>query len=187
MQPAASDWTSEFFDELAIVDTFQHLLQTTQQTVEDLCRLCVAAREDRVVLAFSVHGLMPFANHPEYVFDFSKMSHRQLQSLRWHYKNLPDTMTCEYDVDLYVLKRSPENFEIEHALVLFAAGCLLLKGLCKTNAVARGFSYERLSNDKALLAYHANAILFHIVNACRVKSGALRTAVGLFAKHDVAP
>ncbi len=187
MQPAARDWTSEFFDELAIVDTFQHLLQTTQQTVEDLCRLCVAAREDRVVLAFSVHGLMPFANHPEYVFDFSKMSHRQLQSLRWHYKNLPDTMTCEYDVDLYVLKRSPENFEIEHTLVLFAAGCLLVKGLSQVKAEKHGFSYPHLSNDKPLLAYHANAILFTIVNACRVRKGALRAAVDLFAKYNVAP
>ena len=137
--PTARGWTAEFFDEHSIVNSFQCLLQNTTCSVEDLCRMCVAAREDRVVLAFNVHGLMPFATHPEYVFEFSRMNLRQLQSLRKHYKDLPDSMTCEYDVDMYVLKASPENYEIEHDLLLFAAGCILLKGLCQTKAVARGF------------------------------------------------
>jgi hypothetical protein len=182
---AASSWTAEFFDEQHIVDTFQRLLQDTAQSVEDLCRLCVAAREDSIVLAFNLHGLMPFANNPEFVFPFSRMTLRQLQVLRRHCKSLPDAMACEYDVDVYVLKISPENFEVDHALLLFAAACLLLKGLSQTQAVARGFCVSRLSEDKELLTYHANAILFHIVNACAVRRGALRQAMQLLNQHGV--
>jgi len=181
----SESWAAEFFDENFIVNTFQCLLQNTAQSVEDLCRLCVAAREDRVVLAFNVHGLMPFATHPEYVFEFSKMNVRQLRSLRKHYRDLPDTMTCEYDVDMYVLKASPENYQIEHELLLFAAGCILLKGLSQTKVVARGFCMSRLAENRDALLYHTNAILLHIINACALKNGAVRAAMRLLEHHGV--
>jgi hypothetical protein len=54
-------WTSHFFDEEHIVDTFQNLLAYTPQTVEDLYRLCVAAREDRIVLRAGLHCTRPRA------------------------------------------------------------------------------------------------------------------------------
>jgi hypothetical protein len=178
-------WTDEFFSEEHIIGTFQHLLHDTPKTVENLCRLCVAAREDRVVLAFSLYGLMPFANNSEFVFQFANMSLRQLQALRRHCLQLPDTMACEYAVDVYVLKIAPENYEVDHALLIFAAACLILKGLCETKAMAHGFCQSMLSEDKELLTFHANAIIFNIVNACATRRGALREAMRLLNKHQV--
>ena len=75
---------SHFFAESNIVHTLQHLLSHTAQNVEDLCKLCVAASEDSVVMALNVHGLMPFANHPEFVYPYSCMSIEQLQALKGH-------------------------------------------------------------------------------------------------------
>jgi len=137
------------------------------------------------VLAFSLYGLMPFANNAEFVFPFASMSLRQLQALRRHCHNLPDTMACEYAVDVYVLKIAPENYEVDHALLIFAAACVMLKGLCETKALARGFRQSILSEDKGLLTFHANAILFNIVNACATRRGALRQAMQLLNKHGV--
>ena len=178
-------WADEFFGEEHIVGTFQYLLHDTPRAVEDLCRLCVAAREDRVVLAFSLYGLMPFANNAEFVFPFASMSLRQLQALRRHCHNLPDTMACEYAVDVYVLKITPENYAVDHALLVFAAACVMLKGLCETRALAHGFCQSMLSEDKEMLTFHANAILFSIVNACATRRGALREAMQLLNKHGV--
>ena len=178
-------WTSHFFDEEHIVDTFQNLLAYTPQTVEDLYRLCVAAREDRIVLAFTVQGLVPFANHPEFVFCYSGMSCLQLQAIRRESQLLRDTLVCDYDVDIYLLKMSPEDFEVDHALLLFAAGCLLLQGLSTIKQHRGGYSVTRLTNNKELLMFHANAMLFNVVNSCNLKAGAQRAAGQLLHKHRV--
>ena len=77
------------------------------------------------MLAFTVQGLVPFANHPEFVFYFSGMSCLQLQAIRRESQLLRDAVVCDYNVDIYLLKMSPEDFEVDHALLLFAAGCLL--------------------------------------------------------------
>jgi hypothetical protein len=178
-------WTSHFFDEEHIVDTFQNLLAYTPQTVEDLYRLCVAAREDRIVLAFTVQGLVPFANHPEFVFCYSGMSCLQLQAIRRESQLLRDTLVCDYDVDIYLLKMSLDDFEVDHALLLFAAGCLLLKGLSTIKQHRGGYSVTRLTNNKELLMFHANAMLFNVVNSCNLKAGAQRAAGQLLHKHRV--
>ena len=176
-------WTAEFFEEESIVNTFQNLLHASSCSVEDLCRLCVAAREDNVVLAMNLQGLMPFANNPEFVFPFAAMKGQQLRALRRAGRTLPDAMACEYDMDVYVLKVSQPAFAVDHALLLFAAGCILLRGLSQTQACAHGFCSARLT--KAQLEHHANAVLFQIVHACAVRRGALPAAARLLRKHRV--
>jgi len=178
-------WADEFFGEEHLVSTFQHLLHDSPKTFEDLSRLCVAAREDRVVLAFNLHGLMPFANNAEFVFPFACMSARQLKTLRRRCREVSDVMACEYAVDVYVLRIAPDNYAIDHALLIFAAACILLKGLCETKTLSRGFCQHRLAENKELLVYHANAMLFSIVNACAVRRGALREAMQLLNAHGV--
>jgi hypothetical protein len=61
----ASDaaWTSFFFVEDNIVNTFQNLLLHGTQTVDDLYKLCLAVHESTLVLAFTLDGLSPFAMH----------------------------------------------------------------------------------------------------------------------------
>jgi hypothetical protein len=179
------EWTDDFFDEQNIVSTFQHLLHGTAHSVEDLCRLCVTACEDHVVLALNLHGLIPFANNPEFMIPFANMSQRQLQALRRDCKKLPDAMACEYDVDAYVLKIPQVQFQIDHSLLLFAAAVLLYKGLSQTKVCARGFCSTFLAHDPELLAQHANSILFQIVHSCSVRRGALRAATRLLHKHGV--
>ena len=156
-------WADEFFGEEHVVSTFQHLLHDSPKNVEDLSRLCIAAREDSVVLAFNIHGLMPFANNTEFVFPFA----------------------CEYAVDMYVLKIAPDNYAVDHALLIFAASCILLKGLCQTKTLTRGFYQCMLAENKELLVFHANAMLYSILNACAVRRGALREAMQLLNAHGV--
>lgn len=181
----AESWTKEFFGEENIVNTFQHLLHDTAQSVDDLCRLCHAARDDNIVLAMSLIGLMPFANNPEFVFPFSAMNQMQLKALRQDCTMLPDAMACEYDVDVYVLKIRQENFEVDHSLLIFAAAVILYKGLGQTKVMSRGICFSRLDTSADLLAHHVNAILFQIVHSCSVRRGALRAAAQLLVKHGV--
>ena len=178
-------WADEFFGEEHVVSTFQHLLHDSPKNVEDLSRLCIAAREDSVVLAFNIHGLMPFANNAEFVFPFACMSARQLQALRRRCQQLPDSMACEYAVDMYVLKIAPDDYAVDHALLIFAASCILLKGLCQTKTLTRGFYQCMLAENKELLVFHANAMLYSILNACAVRRGALREAMQLLNAHGV--
>ena len=185
MESYAEKWTEVFFDEEHIVNTFQNLLHDTSQSVDDLCRLCLAACEDKIVLAMNVTGLMPFANNPEFVFPFAAMSHKQLEALRTDCKMLPDAMACEYDVDLYVLKIRQNNFEIDHSLLIFAAAVILYKGMSETKVLARGTCFPKFESNSDLLAHHANAILFQIVNSCNLKNGALRTSAQLLLKYGV--
>jgi hypothetical protein len=182
---AVETWTQAFFDEENIVNSFQHLLHDTAQSVDDLCRLCLAACQDNIVLAMNLTGLMPFANNPEFVFPFSAMNQRQLQALRHDSKMLPDAMACEYDVDVYVLKIRQDNFEIDHPLLVFAAAVILYKGLGQTKIMARGTCFSKLDANPDLLAHHVNAILFQIVHSCTVRRGAVRAAAQLLVKHQV--
>ena len=130
--PCADSWTREFFSEEHIVHTMQHLLHDSTYSVDYLCRLCVTASQDHAVLAFNLQGLMPFANHPEFVFPFTSMSLSQLQTLWRQCLAMPDTMVCEYDVDVYVLKLTHEQMTADHALLLFAVACILIRGLSQT-------------------------------------------------------
>ena len=57
--------------------------------------------------------------------------------------------------------------------------------VCLGKAMARGFCQSMLSEDKELLTFHANAIIFSIVNACATRRGALREAMRLLNKHRV--
>ena len=83
------------------------------------------------------------------------------------------------------IQLAPENYEVDHALLIFAAACLILKGLCETKAMAHRFCQSMLSEDKELLTFHANAIIFSIVNSCATRRGALREAMRLLNKHQV--
>ena len=78
-----------------------------------------------------------------------------------------------------------QDFEVDHALLLFAAGCLLLKGLSTIKQHRGGYSVTRLTNNKELLMFHANAMLFNVVNSCNLKAGAQRAAGQLLQKHRV--
>jgi len=113
------------------------------------------------------------------------MNQKQVQTLLRDSKKLPDAMACEYDVDVYVLNIPQTYYEIDHALLLFAAAVVLLKGISTTKICARGFCSVSLASNPDLLAHHANSILFQIVNACSVRRGALRTATELLRKHRV--
>ncbi len=137
------------------------------------------------MLAFTIQGLVPFANHPQFVFAFSAMSLLQLQAIRRESQLLPDAFACDYDVDIYLLKLSPGDFEVDHALLLFAAGCLLLKGLSTIKQHRGGYSVTRLTENKDLLRFHANAMLFNVVNSCNFKAGTQRAAGKLLQKHGV--
>ena len=121
------------------------------------------------------------ANNPEFVYPFAAMSQQQLRALRRASRRLPDAMACEYDVDVYVLKIEQDHFEVDHALLIFAAACVLAKGLSQTKARVRGFCCTSLSQNRELMANNANAILFQIVNACSMRPGSLRTAMQLLA------
>jgi hypothetical protein len=54
---------------------------------------------------------------------------------------MPDVMVCECDVDVYVLKLSQERFAVDHALLLFAAACILIRGLSQTKAFDHGIMH----------------------------------------------
>ena len=128
---------------------------------------------------------MPFANHPEFVFPFASMSLSQIQTLRRQCRAMPDAMVCEYDVDVYVLKLTEEQVAVDHTLLLFAAACILLRGLSQTRALDRGIMCAYLTEKPDRLAHHANAILFQIVHACSLRRGALQEAMKLLQKHNV--
>jgi hypothetical protein len=74
---------------------------------------------------------------------------------------------------------------VDHALLIFAASCILLKGLCQTKTLTRGFYQCMLAENKELLVFHANAMLYSILNACAVRRGALREAMQLLNAHGV--
>lgn len=183
----AQAWQTEFFSEENIVNTFQSFLNDTaiDASVDSLCRLCLAAREDNIVLAMNLNGLMPFAHNPEFIFPFSRMSQKQVQALRHDWKKVTDVMACDYDVDVYVLKVRQEDFQIDHSLLLFAAAVILYKGLVQTQIMSRGTCCSQFEQGSDLLAHHVNAILFQIVHSCSVRRGSLRQAAQLLAKHGV--
>jgi hypothetical protein len=60
------------------------------------------------------------------------MSLSQLQTLCRQCRAMPDAMVCEYDVDVYVLKLTHEQMTADHALLLFAVACILIRGLSQT-------------------------------------------------------
>jgi hypothetical protein len=65
--PVADSWTSEFFSEEHIVHTMQHLLYGSTHSIDDLCRLCVAASQDHVVLALNLQGMIEGAGEDIYI------------------------------------------------------------------------------------------------------------------------
>ena len=74
----------------------------------------------------------------------------------------------------------PSYFDDDDAFHTISA-----KGLCETKALACGFCQSMISEDRELLTFHANAILFNIVNACTTRRQALREAMQLLNKHSV--
>jgi hypothetical protein len=176
---------SHFFAESNIVHTLQHLLSNTPQDVEDLCKLCVAASEDSVVMALNMQGLMPFANHPEFVYPYSCMSMQQLRALKGHCVSAHPGIACQYDNDAFLLSIFPEAMSLDKGLLLFAGACILLRGLSQTNTTSRGVSYSFLSQTPELLRHHANVFFFQIVNAGSFRQSAVRDAARLLEKHNV--
>ena len=176
---------SHFFGESNIVHTLQHLLSHTAQNVEDLCKLCVAASEDSVVMALNVHGLMPFTNHPELVYPYSCMNIEQLQALKGHCASAHAGIACQYDNDVFLLNIFPEAMSLDKGLLLFAVACILLRGLSQTNTTHSGVVYLFLSHTPELLRHHANVFFFQIVNAGSFRQSSVHDAARLLEKHNV--
>jgi hypothetical protein len=177
-------WSSFFFDEGNIVNTFQLLLLHGNQTVDDLYRLCLAVHESTLVLAFTLEGLSPFAMHSEYVIPYAHMSQGQLQALRRACnENCGDTMTIEYGVDVYIVSIDEKIRQVDDSLMLFAATCLLTKGLSTQTLSARGYANARM--DSSVLAFHTNAAVFKIVHSCYLRGGVQQESMRLVRKHNV--
>ena len=141
---------SYFFAESNIVHTLQHLLSHTTQNVEDLSKLCIAASEDSVVMALNVHGLMPFANHPEFVYPYSCMSSEQLQALKGHCVSAHAGIACQYDNDVFLLNIFPEAMSLDKGLLLFAGACILLRGLSHEHDAPRSRLFVSVTHARAL-------------------------------------
>ena len=136
-------WKSLFFDENNIVSTFQNLLLKGTQTIDELYHLCVVAHESELVLGFTMYGLCPFVTHKDYIIPFESMSKTQLQCLRSTCKQLgKDPIAFDYGVDFYIVHDEQSCSKIDDALMLFAAMCIIWKGLSCTSLKKHG--YERL-------------------------------------------
>lgn len=186
MSDPRGDWAAAFFDEDNIVSSFQNLLVDTQLRVEDLCTLCIAAHEHRLVLALSLQGLMPFASRPTFVLNYANMTPRQLCALRKACSGMQvpeDAVVHEYNIDVVLMSSGPQQHSVDDELILFAAACILAGGLTHCSPEKHGVSYKRLEEDT--LRFHVNTTVFKIVNACRMKQDVERGALRLLSKHRV--
>jgi hypothetical protein len=176
-------WVSLFFDEENIVHTFQLLLTSGNQTMDELFRLCLVVHESPLVLAFTVEGLTPFAMHSEYVIPYTLMSKRQLQVLRRECRASNDVMAVDYGIDVYVVKIDNSACEIDAALMLFAAICIILKGLSTQRLTRHGYVCSHLQASE--ITYHLNNAIFKIVHSCLLRPGVQKQAMQLVHKHQL--
>jgi hypothetical protein len=178
------NWVSLFFDEENIVHTFQLLLNNDNQTMDELFKLCLVVHESPLVLAFTVEGLTPFAMHSEYVIPYTLMNKRQLQVLRRECRACAnDVMAVDYGIDVYVVKIDNSAYEIDAALMLFAAVCIIYKGLSTQRLTRHGYVYSSL--DSGEISYHVNNAIFKIVHSCLLRPGVQKQAMQLVHKHKV--
>ena len=175
-------WTDLFLNEYNIVNTLQCLLLDTSRTIDDLHELCVAMVDNNVVLCLTQQGLMPIASKHMYIFPYDKMNKQQLQALRSESTNTPQTFAAVYDHDKYSVHGLLLP-KVDHVLVLFAANCILAKGLCTSTSRKRGFVMTKL--EPAQITYHINTTLLQIVHRCALRNGAVYQANLLLRKHGV--
>jgi len=175
-------WTEFFFDEHNIVNTLQCLLIETSRTIEDSNELCVAMIENNVVFCLTHRGLLPIASKHMYIFPYEKMNKQQLQALRSESTNTPQTFAAVYDHDKYSVHGLLLP-KVDHVLVLFAANCILAKGLCTSTSRKRGFVMTKLEPPQ--ITYHINTTLLQIVHRCALRNGAVYQANLLLRKHGV--
>lgn len=182
---ADEDWSVQFFDEDNIVSTLQHLLHRTGRSVEDLCQLCFVAEQCPLVFALTLEGLVPFANHSEYLFPYAKMNRRQLQTLCAQSKSLTveDSMRAVYIDDFYIVRVTTKLGKVDSVLMIFAAACILARGLGQCIVHTRGIESRGLDSDT--LKYHVNATLSKIVRSCLLKTGVHQAAMLLLQRHQV--
>lgn len=182
-----SHWASLFFDEANIVHTFQLLLMRGNQTLDDLFQLCLVVNGSTMLLAFTIEGLTPFAMHSEYVIPYAKMNKRQLHALRRACSvGDNDVMAVEYGIEAYVVKIDSCEYELDNALMLFAAACIILKALSTQTLTRSGYiSYTSTRLDPSVTRYHLNNAMFKIVHSCSLRQGVQKEAMCLVNKHKV--
>lgn len=184
---AQRHWTSLFFDEANIVHTFQLLLMRGNKTLDELFQLCLVMHESPMILAFTVEGLTPFAMHSEYVIPYEKMNREQIRALRLEcMDSVHDVMSIDYGTDIFVVKIDVAGYEVDDALMLFAAACIILNGL-STQTLTRGgyVTYVNVRLDPDLTVYHLNNAIFKIVHSCLLRPGVERQAMHLLNKYTL--
>jgi hypothetical protein len=182
--PDEQSWVALFFNEENIVHTFQLLLTSGDQTMDELFKLCLVVHESPLVLAFTVEGLTPFAMHSEYVIPYKLMNKRQLQVLRRECRACTnDVMAVDYGIDVYVVKIDNSACEIDPALMLFATVCIIYKGLCTQRLTKHGYIWKNLEPSE--ITYHLNNAIFKIVHSCLLRPGVQKQAMQLVHKHGV--
>ena len=177
-----TSWTEAFFDEQNIVHSIQCMLLDTDKTIEELTALCVAMHNNHIVLCFTEKGLMPIAGAHMYVFPYSKMNKTQLRILRDAIVQSKRTFEALYQEITYNVHGS-QPLHVDAVLILFAASCLLMRGLLTTNWAKHGHSYFPL--DKENVSYYLNSTCFTIIHACNMRSGDAYAASQLLRKHGV--
>jgi hypothetical protein len=177
-------WVALFFNEENIVSTFQLLLTSGNQTLDELFQLCLVVHESPLVLAFTVEGLTPFAMHSEYVIPYTLMNKRQLQVLRRECRACTnDVMAVDYGIDVYVVKVDNSACEIDAALMLFAAVCIIFEGLSTQRLTRHGYVCSRLESSE--ITYHLNNAIYKIVHSCLLRPGVQKQAMQLAHKHGL--
>jgi len=177
-------WVSLFFNEENIVHTFQLLLTSGNQTMDELFKLCLVVHESPLVLAFTVEGLTPFAMHSEYLIPYKLMSKHQLRVLRRECRaSTSEVMAIDYGIDVYVVKIDNSACEIDAALMLFAAICIIYKGLSTQRLTRHGYVCSHLQASE--VTYHLNNAIFKIVHSCLLRPGVQKQAMQLVDKHKL--
>jgi len=125
---------------------------------------------------------MPIASKHMYIFPYEKMNKQQLQALRSESTNTHQTFAAVYDHDKYSVHGLLLP-KVDNVLVLFAANCILAKGLCTSTSRKRGFVMTKLEPPQ--ITYHINTTLLQIVHRCALRNGAVYQANLLLRKHGV--
>ena len=175
-------WTDAFFDEQNIVYSMQCMLLDTDKTIEELTTLCVAMHNNHIVLCFTEKGLMTIAGAHMYVFPYAKMNKTQLRTLRSAISQSKRTFEALYQEITYNVHGS-QHLHVDAVLILFAASCLLLRGLTTTSWAKHGYSYFPLNKENVL--YYLNSTCFTIIHSCNMRAGAAFAASQLLRKHGV--
>ena len=170
------------FNESNIVNTLQILLTDTTRTIDDICALCIAMIKSQIVLAFTSQGLVPIAGDHSYVFPFHKMSKQQLGLIETEVSSPGDFFYSAYENDTFMIMNR-RKYVVDPSVLLFGLTCIMVHGLSNVTASKHGDKLTKLEAPQ--IAYHVNATIFRIVNACAMPQDPLSKTEKLLALHGV--